>query len=285
MIRALFSLTLLAAAAWALLTLLVFVSQSRLLYLPNIPGRALVATPDDLGLAWQELWLPAADGTRIHGWFVPADGAARTLLFFHGNAGNISHRLEWLRILNKLGLNVLLLEYRGYGQSEGRPSEDGIHLDAQAAWDWLRSEAAIPAERIILFGESLGAAVASRLATEVPAGGLVLFSAFTSVPDVAAQHYWFLPVHLLARFWHPTVEYVGDADMPVLIMHSPDDEIVPFEHAHRILAAAREPKLFVQTAGDHNNGFLLSESLIREAISAFAELHIPVENSRQLQRP
>lgn len=271
MLRPLLSLLLFAAGAWALLALLMFAMQSRLLFQPGIPGRALVATPGDLGLAWQELRLTTADGTVIHGWHIPAEqpGSGYELLFLHGNAGNISHRLEWLRILNGLGLGVLLLEYRGYGQSGGAPSEDGLHLDAQAGWDWLRGERQVPAERILLFGESLGAAVATRLATEVDAGGLVLFSALTSVPDVAAHHYSWLPVRSLARLYFPTVDYLPRVRAPVLLMHSPDDEIVPFSHARELLRAAPEPRFFVQTAGDHNSGFLYSESLVSEGLRAF----------------
>lgn len=274
MVRPLLSLLLFAAGAWALLALLMFAMQSRLLFQPGIPGRALVATPGDLGLDWQELRLTAADGTVLHGWHVPAaaPGSGYELLFLHGNAGNISHRLEWLRILNRLGLGVLLLEYRGYGQSAGTPSEDGLHLDAQAGWDWLRGERQVPAGRILLFGESLGAAVATRLAAEVDAGGLVLFSAFTSVPDVAAHHYSWLPVRGLARLYFPTVDHLPRVRAPVLLMHSPDDEIVPFSHAHELLRAAPEPRFFVQTAGDHNSGFLYSESLVSEGLRAFLAL-------------
>ena len=274
MLRPLLSLLLFAAGAWALLALLMFAMQARLLFQPGIPGRALAGSPADLGLAFQELRLPTADGTRVHAWYVPppAGGSGYSLLFLHGNAGNISHRLEWLRILNRAGLGVLLLEYRGYGQSEGEPSEDGLHLDAQAGWDWLRGELELPSDRILLFGESLGAAVASRLATEVEAAGLVLFSAFTSVPDVAAHHYRWLPVHRLARLWFPTVDYLPDVGMPVLLMHSPEDEIVPFSQGHELLRVTPEPRFFIQTVGDHNGGFLQSESLVREGLRAFVAL-------------
>jgi fermentation-respiration switch protein FrsA (DUF1100 family) len=274
MLRPLLSLLLFAAGAWALLALLMFAMQSRLLFQPTLPGRALVGTPADLGLAFQELRLPTADGTVIHGWYVPPPpgGSGYSLLHLHGNAGNISHRLEWLRILQRAGVGVLLLEYRGYGLSEGEPSEDGLHLDAQAGWDWLRSELELPSERILLFGESLGGAVAARLATEVEAAGLVLFSAFTSVPDVAAHHYRWLPVHQLARIWFPTVDYLPGVQMPVLLMHSPDDEIVPVSHAHALLQVAPEPRFFIQTVGDHNGGFLQSESLITEGLRAFIAL-------------
>lgn len=283
MLRPLLSLLLLAAGAWALLALLMFAMQSRLLFQPGIPGRALAGTPADLGLAFQELRLQTADGTVIHGWYVPPPpgGSGYSVLHLHGNAGNISHRLAWLPILQRAGVGALLLEYRGYGQSEGAPSEDGLHLDAQAGWDWLRGERGLPAERILLFGESLGGAVAARLATEVDAAGLVLFSAFTSVPDIAAHHYRWLPVRQLARLWFPTGDYLASTRMPVLLMHSPDDEIVPFAHAHALLQAAPEPRFFIQTTGDHNGGFLQSESLITEGLRAFVAL---LEERRMVAR-
>ncbi|MCC5793349.1 MAG: alpha/beta hydrolase [Chromatiales bacterium] len=274
MLRTLTLLLLYGTGAWALLVLMMFVLQDRLVYLPGTPGRALVATPDAVGLPWREVWLEAGDGVRLHAWHVPGQPGEVTMLFLHGNAGNISHRLDWLRILHGLGVNVLLLEYRGYGRSEGRPSEEGLALDARAAWDWLREEAGVPAGRIVLFGESLGAAVAARLASETAPGGLVLFSAFTSVPDVAALHYPYVPARRLARIQHATIDWLPRVASPVLLMHSPDDEIVPWEQAQRLLAVAPEPRLFVQTRGDHNTGFLLSEALIREGIRAFLALHL-----------
>lgn len=269
--RTVWSLLLVGFGLWVALGLLAYLLQERLLYLPNLPGRGLVATPQDLGLRFEDVRLPTSDGVVIHAWFVPAAGARYAVIFFHGNAGNISHRLDWLRILNGLGLEVLLVEYRGYGASEGRPSEEGMHRDALAAWNYLHAERALPACRIVLFGESLGGAVAARLATSVPAAGLILFSAFSSVADIAAYHYRFLPVRRLLRLNYATRDYVARATQAVLIMHSRDDEIVPFAQSQQILHGAGDRAVFVQTTGDHNSGFLHSELLIRDAIASFLD--------------
>lgn len=269
--RTLWFLLLLGFGFWALLGLLAYLMQERLLYLPDIPGRSLVATPQDLGLQFEDVRLSTSNAVVIHAWSVPAAGVRYSVIFFHGNAGNISHRLDWLRILNRLRLEVLLIEYRGYGASEGRPSEEGTHRDALAAWNFLHAERALPACRIVLFGESLGGAVAARLATSVPAAGLILFSAFSSIADIAAYHYRFLPVRRLLQLNYPTRDYVARAAQPVLVMHSADDEIVPFAQAQLILQGAGDRAVFVQTAGDHNSGFLQSEFLIQKAIASFLD--------------
>jgi fermentation-respiration switch protein FrsA (DUF1100 family) len=182
------------------LGLLLFFTQSRLLYYPNLPSRAVVATPAHIGLAYEEVALVAEDGVGLHGWFLPAAGESRgVLLFFHGNAGNISHRLDSLRILHDLGLAVLIFDYRGYGQSQGRVSEEGTYLDAEAAWRHLSEVRGIAENEIVLFGRSLGAAVAAHLAASHRPKALIMESSFTSVPDLAASYYRIFPVRWLTR--------------------------------------------------------------------------------------
>lgn len=260
---------LLLGAAYGALVLLVFFTQASLLYYPNMPSRELHASPEDIGLAYEEVRLTTDDGVELHGWFVPAPAPRATLLFFHGNAGNISHRLDSLKIFHDLGLNTLIIDYRGYGKSAGSPSEQGTHLDAQAAWIYLTQQRGTEASDIILFGRSLGAAVAARLASEVQPRALIVESAFTSVPDLGAEVYPFLPVRLLSRFHYPARDYIARAPCPTLIVHSRDDEIIPFHHGAALFALAREPKQLLELRGGHNDGFLVSLPAYREGLADF----------------
>jgi pimeloyl-ACP methyl ester carboxylesterase len=186
---------------------IVFAFQAQLLYLPNIAGAGLAATPESIGLSFEEARLTASDGVKLHGWLVLAPRSRRVVLHFHGNGGNISHRLELLRLLHGMGLSVFLLDYRGYGMSESRPSETGTYLDAAAAWTYLVDQRGYAPDDIILFGHSLGAAVAAYLGGQVRPGALILESPFISIPDIAAHHYWFLPARALVRFRYATAEY------------------------------------------------------------------------------
>ncbi|HEY8509780.1 MAG TPA: alpha/beta hydrolase [Steroidobacteraceae bacterium] len=269
---ALFILTTILAL-YAALVAYVYVFQSQLVFLPEIGGRALRGTPANIGLAFEELRIPTPDGVTLHAWYIRGEPGAATVLFCHGNAGNISDRLEWAKILRDMGLGVLLFDYRGYGQSTGIPEERGIHEDARAVWDHLTSKERISPSRIVIFGESLGGAVAAHLAKDVTPAALIVHSAFTSVPDVASRFYWYLPVRLLARIRLPTADYIERVRAPVLIIHSRDDEIVPFSHAQTLLRRANDPKELIAIEGDHNTGFLLSEEKVREGLRRFVNAH------------
>ena len=179
---------------YGFICLYLFFVQARLIYYPNIPSRKLTASPSDIGLDYESVTLNTSDHVTLHGWFVPAPDRRGCLLFFHGNAGNISHRLDSLKIFHDLGLSVLIIDYRGYGKSQGSISEHGTYLDADAAWSYLTESRRIPAQEIVVFGRSLGAAVAANIASRKTPGALILESAFTSIPDMAAKLYPFLPV-------------------------------------------------------------------------------------------
>ncbi|HXV44855.1 MAG TPA: alpha/beta hydrolase, partial [Anaerolineae bacterium] len=180
-----------------------------------------------------------------------------------------SHRLWSLELFHRLGMSVLIIDYRGYGQSEGRPSEQGTYLDAEVAWRYLTVERQLPPNQIILFGESLGGAVAAWLAQTGSPGGLILLSTFTSVPDIGAQTYPFLPVRLLARVNYNTLARLPEIKCPVLIIHSPDDEVVPYSHSQQLFAAANTPKEFLTLRGGHNEGVLLSATAYEAGLEAF----------------
>ena len=221
------------AACYVLLVVVVYFMQSRMLYLPGVPGRTLTMTPTDIGMDYQDVSIETTDGVTLHGWFIEGR-SSQVLLFFHGNAGNISHRLDSIRQFQDLGLSVLIVDYRGYGQSEGRTTERGIYRDADAAWRYLIEDRGIVASDILIFGRSLGASVAARLAAQHQPLALIVESSFTSVPDIAQELYPWLPARWLSRLSHATREYVRDVQCPILVVHSRDDEIIPFRHGEAI---------------------------------------------------
>ncbi len=249
---------LVVAASYCLLLVAVYFMQGRMLYLAGVPGRTLTMTPTDVGMDFQDVSIATTDGVMLHGWFI-AGRSSRVLLFFHGNAGNISHRLDSIAQFRELGLSVLIIDYRGYGQSTGRTTERGIYRDADAAWRYLIDDRGIVANDIVIFGRSLGASVASRLASEHQPLALIVESSFTSVPDIAQDIYPWLPVRWLSRLSHATRDHVRDVRCPILIIHSRDDEIIPFRHGESIFASANEPRTLLTIRGTHNDAFLLDE--------------------------
>ncbi len=238
-----------------MIVLCLFLFQAKLLFFPS-PD--IVATPALAGILYEPVTLTTEAHVRLDGWFVPAEEARAVLLFFHGNAGNISHRLDSLAIFHELGLSVLVFDYRGFGRSAGTISEEGSYRDAEAAVRYLLKERGVPLQKIVYFGRSLGGAIAAHLAMTVAPAALILESTFTSVPDLAAQLYPLLPVRLMSRFSYDAKKYLKSVSCPVLIVHSADDEIIPVQHGRALLAAANEPKQFLAIHGSHNEGFLLS---------------------------
>jgi len=266
-----------AAMAYGGLALLLFLFQPSLVYYPEI-GREIAATPQQAGLPYEDVRLVTADGIALHGWFVPAGNPARgTVLFLHGNAGNISHRLDSLQMFHRLGYNTLIVDYRGYGKSVGKPDEQGTYRDAAAAWDYLTQTRNIPPARIVLFGESLGGAVAAWLASRQAPAALVIASGFTSVPDLAADLYPLLPVRWLSRFSYDTRAFLQASSVPVFIAHSPDDDIIPFRHGRALYEAAPGPKRFLELAGGHNTGFIFMRETWVQALGEFMNTHVAAQ--------
>ncbi|MCP4566659.1 MAG: alpha/beta hydrolase [FCB group bacterium] len=259
------------ALIYIVILILVYALQSNMVFFPS---RKLYATPQAAGLAFDNVTIQTEDGVSIHGWFVPADSARGTLLFCHGNAGNISNRIESIAQFNRLGLNVFIFDYRGYGQSEGKTTEDGTYLDADAAWQYLTLTRGIEPQQIIVFGRSLGGAIAAQLATQTNPKILIVESAFTSLPDAGAKHYPFLPVRLMARFKFNTKEYLTRINVPVLIIHSSVDDIIPFEFGQRLFEAAHEPKQFLEINGSHNDGYMVSADQYEAGVTAFLDTYL-----------
>jgi hypothetical protein len=250
------------AAAYAAMGAWVFFTQRGLVYCPR---KDLVATPDHAGLVFEDVWLVNGLGTRIHGWWLPCEGARRVVLLCHGNGGNISYLMDTYRIFHELGLSVLAFDYSGYGQSGGRASEKGTRSDAMAAWNWLVEERGFRPDRVVLFGRSLGGGVAARLASDLAAlgtepGGMILESTFTSVAAMGAARYPWLPVRWLVRHRYDTRRALAHVRVPALFLHSPEDDLVPYAMGRALYEGYAGPKLFWALSGDHNCGFLTTSA-------------------------
>ena len=246
-----------------------YLQQSSMIFFPYA---TLDQTPAEWGLVYEDVFVDTEDGVRLHGWYIPRHGSKQALLFFHGNAGNISHRGASVEIFHRLGLNVFIFDYRGYGKSQGKPDEKGLYKDARAAWRYLSKERGFGQEEIILFGRSLGGAVAAELAAEIQPGGLILESTFSSAKDVANAVFPVLSRLIFLRYDFDTATHVRRVACPVLVLHSPDDEIIPFRLGEKVFQAAKEPKSFVKMRGDHNSGILMSQPDYERALGVFVSL-------------
>lgn len=220
------------------------------------PTRQLEASAAELGRPFEDVLFKTRDGVELNGWFFPAnpDSARGKMAFLncHGNGGNISHRLGLYQALLETGAAVLTFDYRGYGKSHGRPGEEGTYLDAQAAYHWLRQKG-FAGKNIIVYGESLGGGIASELCLREETGGLILQSTFTSLPEIGAELYPWLPVRWMGRIKYDTRSKLPRLKIPVLVMHSRDDDLIGFRHSEQNFAAANEPKLFAELGGGHND--------------------------------
>lgn len=271
LIRMLSSLVLIVAALCLGVMALLYVFQEKMIF---FPGKRVVETPATIGLQYEDVYLFTEDGIRIHGWYVPYADAQATVLFFHGNAGNISHRLDSMSIFHELGLSVFIIDYRGYGRSAGRPSEHGTYQDALAAWEYLVDEHRLRPDEIIVFGRSLGGGVAAQLAAKVTPAAVMLESTFTSIKELGKHYYPYLPVSWIARVRYPVVEHISSFNCPVLVIHSEQDDVVPFRYGQRLFATAREPKMFLPISGDHNTGFLFSRDVYVAGMKRFLETYL-----------
>ncbi|MCC7086277.1 MAG: alpha/beta hydrolase [Pirellulales bacterium] len=238
-------------ATYLAIVVLLMIFEESLIFFPSKYPEGEWNPP---GLNVEDAWLTAADGTKLHGWYVPCDRPRAVVLFAHGNAGNISHRAELLRSLAQMDVTVLAFDYRGYGRSTGTPNEKGVLADARAARNWLAERAGVSEREIVLMGESLGGGVVVALAAEAPARGLILENTFSSIPDVAAFHYPGLPVQMLMRTRLDSAAAIQRYHDPLLQFHGDRDSIVPFALGRKLFDAANEPKKFVAVAGgDHND--------------------------------
>ncbi len=267
-----------ALIAIAILARYMLILDRTMIYFPQ---RDLMATPDSVGLAYEDVYLTAADGTRVHGWHIPGRGGA-TLLWFHGNSGNISHRLDNILILNeRLGVGILIIDYRGYGLSAGRPSESGLYMDAEAAFEYMTGELGLDAERdIVLMGRSLGAGVAVEMATRHRVRGVILESGFTSIREMAESSGSFLPTSvamLLFEARYDSLSKMGLVNSPVMILHGDRDDTVPYWMAEKLYEAANEPKTLYPIRGaSHNDTVYVGGEAYLRALGEFMRVPFTV---------
>jgi fermentation-respiration switch protein FrsA (DUF1100 family) len=266
MIHTMRTLLFVVVAAYVVALILIRCFES---YFVFAPGKRIHMTPEDVGLAYEEVSFRTTDGFQLSAWYVPSAAPRGVVLFCHGNAGNNSHRLESLSLFHDLQLDTFIFDYRGYGKSGGRPSEQGTYRDAEAAWDYLVQKRGVPPELIVVFGRSLGGAVAAYLATSRSPAAVIIESAFTSIRDIGRELYPFLPIGILSTIRYDTLSSVHAVSSPLLVIHSKDDEMIHLHHGKRLFEAASEPKRFLVLAGTHNEGFLQSGSRYRDGLDAF----------------
>lgn len=260
-----------------ILAAFLYLGQGKLIFFPS---SEMSLKPDQVGLPYEELLIEVTPTEKLHGWYFPVDHSRpskKTVLFFHGNAGNISHRLETASLITELGAECLLFDYRGYGRSDGSATEENCYADARAVYDWLRQTKGLDADDIVLFGRSLGGTVAIDLATRVECGGLIVESSFSSIEDMGKRLYPFLPVKYLVRYRFDALEKIGRVNCPVLVTHSPNDEMVPFEMGRKLYEAAAKPSRFIELSGGHNDPSYFQSEVYRQALTSliFNEYNSP----------
>ena len=237
------------------------------------PTSAMEGTPKEMGLPYEDVYFTTEDGVKLNGWYIPSSEGKFTVLWFHGNAGNISHRLANIRLFHeKVKTHIFIIDYRGYGRSNGRVSEQGTYKDAEAAFDYLRKQKNIAAKQIVLFGRSLGAAVAVHLAPQEEILALILETPFASIREMAKAVFPFLPIGPFLKTQYDVVGAIKKARQPVLVLHGDQDNIVPFAQGQKVFDAAPEPKEFYTIRGaNHNNTFAVGGDPYFAALKSFIQ--------------
>ena len=256
-------------------TVLLMIFEEKFIYFPQKYPRGIYEDARYVPHL-RDCWLTTEDGVKIHGWFAPADSAIATVVISHGNAGNISHRIPIMRELQRRKLNVLMYDYRGYGRSEGSPDEAGIYRDGRAAFDYALKLPEVDPRRVILWGTSLGGAVAVDVATQRPAAALILESTFSSAKDVARTAYPFLPARFFLRTKFKSIEKIRNVRIPLLFIHGSHDSIIPIELGRRLFRAAQDPKEFYEIPGaDHDDTFFVGGAAYLDWIIHFVRTALP----------
>lgn len=257
------------AVSYLVVIVVLFFIQKKMIFFPSTN---MVGMPSEVGINFEDVIFNTRDGVKLNGWFIPAEKAEYTVLFCHGNGGNISHRLESVVLFNQLPANLFLFDYRSYGKSGGKITEEkGLYEDAAAAWRYLTETRGIAPEKIIILGRSLGGGIAARAAADNPVAGLILESTFTSLPAITRKKMPLIPTVLL-QYKLPTIENLAKVKCPVMIVGSPDDEIVPYCFSGELFAKAPEPKVFLELTGGHDDCYFLCQAKYVSALRKFFEI-------------
>ena len=259
-------------ARWLLIALLVVSCRPEDKFIFH-PSAEIVLTPRHVGLEFQDLFFTTADGVRLNGWFIQHREADLTLVWFHGNAGNIGHRVENIRLLHdKLRINIFIFDYRGYGRSEGHISEAGTYRDGVAALEFVGKQLGVKSENLILFGRSLGAAVAAEMASRFDSRALILETPFVSIREMAKSVFPLLPIGSLLQTRYDNLEKIAKIKVPLLVLHGDRDEVIPYEHGRRVFNAAPEPKYFYTISGaSHNDTYIVGGDAYFQRLRSFIE--------------
>jgi uncharacterized protein len=241
------------------------------------PERVVNRDPSQIGLAFEDVFFTTKDGLQLHGWFIPHQESRATLVWFHGNAGNISDRLLNIKLLhNHIKTDIFIFDYRGYGRSEGSVSEEGTYLDGEAAIQYLLGHRNGDAPQLVLFGRSLGAAVAAEMAIRFDISGLILESPFVSIREMARAIFPALPIGSLLRTRYETIEKVRNLKAPLLVLHGDRDEVVPFAQGKKVFDVAPPPKTFHRIVGaSHNDTFIVGGEMYFRSLREFIESALP----------
>ena len=255
------------ASVYVVISAFLFIYQKHLIH---VPFTEWIGTPKDKGLTYEDVVLTnSEDHAELHGWFIPHQHSQYTFLLFSGNAGNMSYLLDTLKMFHELGYSIFIYDYRGYGKSRGKMTESAMYSDANLAWTYLTETRNIPAEQIVVFGRSMGTAMATWLATAQMPAALILESSFTSLVDMGRIYYKWLPVKYLLRWHYDNLSRISTVQSPTLFIHSPDDELIPYLHSERLFEAATARKELLTISGDHMEGFLESRAAYLSGISDF----------------
>jgi hypothetical protein len=264
--RMLFVPLIIIAGVYLCICLYLYIFQNRFLYYPT---HDIAVTPDQVGLAYTDQFFELSIGEKVHGWYLPGDSAGPTVLFLHGNGGNVGHRIDHLRLLYSLGVSTLIIDYRGYGRSTGKPSEENLYADAELAFRWLTESKRVPTNKLFAFGESIGGAVAIELASKRKVAGLIVESSFTSLKEIAQHSFPIVPTGLLLRSDYNSIDKLSRIHVPIIVSHSPDDDIVPYQFGRKLFEAANPPKQFVTLFGGHNDRGYLTDTVYTSALRRF----------------
>jgi len=263
---ALFSILLIIIFIFILIVFFFYRFQDRFIFRPY---SMIERTPSDIDIVFKNLKIKTQDSVNLHAWYIERKHPKGVILFCHGNGGNISHRLDRIELLKKNGYSILLFDYRGYGQSEGKPDEKGLYTDVLSCYQYLVRNLKVKKEDIIIWGCSLGGAVASYLASQKECRFLLLESSFTNLREMSKKLYPFFPANSLLKYSFDTEKHLKATDVPVLVMHSADDDLVPFSMGRKLFESATGMKDFLAIKGSHNDSFYLSRFDVLDKLEEF----------------